>query len=95
MATTPVAKPSSPSTKLTALEHNTMKKTVIAIEAVSSRAMLESFNGIHSIFTPWATTMPAASTWPANLASAFNSKMSSRTPTAQITAAAMITARAS
>ena len=35
MPTTPVASPSSPSTKLTALEHSTMKKTVMATEAVA------------------------------------------------------------
>jgi hypothetical protein len=33
MPTTPVASPSNPSTKLTALEHNTMKKTVMATDA--------------------------------------------------------------
>ena len=36
MPTTPVASPSSPSTKLTALEQSTMKNTVIATEAAAS-----------------------------------------------------------
>ena len=39
--------------------------------------------------------MPAASTWPANFASGGSSKMSSSTPTRQMTAAATSTARES
>ncbi len=72
-----------------------MKNTVIATEAVPSREMVCPGNGIHSIRTPRATTMPAASTWPANLVSAGRSNRSSSTPTRQITPAAINTARES
>ena len=70
MPTTPVASPSRPSTKLTALEQSTMKKTVMATEAELLRAMVSPGSGIQSILTPSATAIPAASTWPANFVSA-------------------------
>jgi hypothetical protein len=62
MPTTPVARPSSPSTKLTALEQSTMKKTVIATEADAFSDRISPGSGIHSILTPSATAMPAART---------------------------------
>ena len=60
MPTTPVASPSSPSTKFTAFEQSTMKKTVIATEAEAFSATISPGSGIQSIFTPSATAMPAA-----------------------------------
>ena len=62
MPTTPVARPSSPSTKLTAFEQSTMKNTVIATDAPTSSETICPGSGIHSILTPRATTIPAAST---------------------------------
>ena len=62
MPTTPVASPSRPSTKLTALEQSTMKNTVIATEAEALSDKIWPGSGIQSILTPRATAMPAAST---------------------------------
>src|SRR5215207_10650531 len=95
MPTTPVASPSSPSTKFTAFEHSTMKNTVIATEVVLSSETIWLGSGIHSILTPSATAMPAANTCPANLVSGGSSKTSSSTPTRQITVAATSTAQES
>ena len=85
MATTPDARPSSPSMKFTALAHSTMKNTVTKIDVGVPKAMMEFGSGIQNIRTPPVTTMPAASTWPAALAKAGRSSRSSTTPTAQIT----------
>ena len=95
MPTTPVASPSSPSTKFTAFEQSTMKNTVIATDVVLSSETIWLGSGIHSILTPSATAIPAAKTCPANLVSGGSSKTSSSTPTRQITTAATSTARES
>ena len=72
-----------------------MKNTVMATDADAFSERISPGSGIHSILTPRATAMPAASTWPANFASGGRSKTSSSTPTRQITAAAVSTARES
>ena len=61
-ATTPEARPSNPSTKLTALAHTTMNRTVMRTDVVVPRAMMEFGSGIQNIRTPPVTTIPAAST---------------------------------
>jgi len=95
IATTPEASPSSPSTKFTALAHSTMMSTVTRIEVGVPSAMIELGSGIQNSRTPPFTTIPAASTWPAALASAGRSRRSSTTPTPQITRPAMQIVKAS
>lgn len=88
MHTMPEARPSRPSTKLTALMVITTSATVSRVPChwVSATVPTPGM-GSHRIVRPWMTMTAAAIICPPSLISASISNLSSRTPISQISAA--------
>ncbi|CAM5465564.1 hypothetical protein SGRIM128S_00891 [Streptomyces griseomycini] len=96
MHTMPAARPSSPSTKFTALMVMTTRATVKSVPCHWVSATVPTpGSGIHRIVRPCMTITPAAIIWPPSLIRASISNLSSRTPISQISAAPESSARGS
>lgn len=93
IATMPAAKPSSPSTKFTALIETTISKAVIAMEIIGD-AVSRPPIGSEMICRPPHATNTEMSSWPASLSIQSRSHTSSATPSRQIIAAPAITTKA-
>lgn len=93
IATMPAAKPSSPSTKFTALIETTISKAVIAMEIIGD-AVSRPPIGSEMICRPPHATNTEMSSWPASLSIQSRSHTSSATPSRQIIAAPAITTQA-
>ena len=96
MATTPAARPSSPSMKLMALVRAMTQAAVRSgiTPGVSTNEPASGTRNCHMV-TPMKYRMLAARTWPAILAGADMSRTSSMRPTAKMAPAASTTPRSS
>ena len=96
MHTMPAARPSSPSTKFTALMVMTTSATVSSVPCSGVSATLPTpGTGSHRIVRPCSTITPAAIICPPSLSRASTPHLSSRTPRIQISPAPDSSARGS
>ena len=88
MQTMPAARPSRPSTKLTALMVITTSATVSSVDWIGVRATVPiPGTGSHRMVRPWRTITPAAIICTPSLIRASTPHLSSRTPSSQISPA--------